>query len=133
MPLHALHSAVQLQLATSSSAWGATGAVETAGVMAEPLFQPKLAMFRASSGGPRWSVASEDELVAHAAAGWHQSVEVSSVAEVSYGNVRHSLLYILSVRRGVRRMCMLSAGAEHGSRQADRALNRDLVYLSLGD
>ena len=55
--------------------------------------------------GPRPStVASEDELVAHAAAGWHQSGEVSSVAEVSYGNgrnehVRHSLLYIpLSVK-----------------------------------
>ena len=30
------------------------------------------------------TVASEDELGAHAAAGWHQSVEVSSVAEVSY-------------------------------------------------
>ena len=88
--------------------------------------------------GPRPStVASEDELVAHAAAGWHQSVEFSSVAEVSYGNgrnkhVRHSLLYIPSVRRGVRRMCMLSPGAERGSRQADRALDRDLAYLSLG-
>ena len=73
------------------------------------------------------TVASEDRLVAHAA----------SVAEVSYGHgrsdhVRHSLLYIPSVRRGVRRMCMLSPGAEHGSRQADRALDRDLVYLSLG-
>ena len=48
--------------------------------------------------GPRPStVASEDELVAHAAAGWHQSVEVSSVAEVSYDHGRsehvcHSLL-----------------------------------------
>ena len=88
--------------------------------------------------GPRPStVASEDELVAHAAAGWHQSVEVSSVAEVSYGHdrsdhVRHSLLYIPSARRGVRRMCMLSPGAERGSRQADGALDRDLVYLSLG-
>ena len=56
----------------------------------------------------------------------------------SYGNgrnehVRHSLLYIPSVRSGVRRMCMLSHGAERGSRQADRALNRDLVYLSLWD
>ena len=87
--------------------------------------------------GPRPStVASEDEHVAHAAAGWHQSVEVSSVAEVSYGNERnehvcHSLLYIPSVRRGVRRMCMLSPGAERGSRQADRALDRDLVYLPL--
>ena len=71
--------------------------------------------------GPRPStVASEDELVAHAAAGWHQSVEISLVAEVYYGHdrsdhVRHSLLYIPSVRRG-----------------ADRALDRDLVYLSLG-
>ena len=41
------------------------------------------------------TVASEDGLVAHAAAGWHQS-------EVSYGHgrsdhVRHSLLYIPSV------------------------------------
>ena len=50
--------------------------------------------------GPRPStVASEDEFGAHAAAGWHQSVEVSSVAEVSYihgrsEHVRHSLLYI---------------------------------------
>ena len=67
--------------------------------------------------GPRPStLASEDELVAHAAAGWHQSMEVSSVAEVSYGNgrneqVRHSLLYIPSVRRGVRRMSMLYPGA----------------------
>ena len=32
VPLHVLHSAVQLQLTTSSSAWGATGVVETAGV-----------------------------------------------------------------------------------------------------
>ena len=85
--------------------------------------------------GPRPStVASEDELVAHAAAGWHQSVEISSVAEVSYGqgrneHVRHSLLYIPSVRRGVRRMCMLSPGAERASRQADQALDRDLTYL----
>ena len=82
--------------------------------------------------GPRPStVASEDELGAHAAAGWHQSVEVSSVTEVSYvhgrpEHVRHSLLYIPSVRRGVRRMCVLSPGAERGSRQADRALYRDL-------
>ena len=88
--------------------------------------------------GPRPSVvASEDELGAHATAGWNQSVEVSSVAEVSYGHgrsehVRHSLLYIPSVRRGVRRMCMLSPIAERGSRQADIALDRDLVYLSLG-
>ena len=86
--------------------------------------------------GPRpFTVASEDELGAHAAAGWHQSVEVSSVAEVSYvhgtsEHVCHSLLYIPSVRRGVRRMCV-SPGAERGSRQADRALDRDLVYLSL--
>ena len=71
--------------------------------------------------GPRPStVASEDELVAYAVAGWHQSVEVSSVVEVSYGNgrnghVRRSLLYIPSVRRGVRRMCMLPPGAERGS------------------
>ena len=82
--------------------------------------------------GPRLStVASEDELGAHAAAGWHQSVEVSLVAEFSYGHgrsehVRHSLLYIPSVRKGVRRM---SLGAERGSRQAVRALDRDLVYL----
>ena len=139
--LHALYSAVQLQLTTSSSALGATGAVETAGVMAEPsMFQPKLAIFRASSGGSRWSAAfhsSTDELAAHAAAGWHQSVAVSSVAEVSYvhgrsDHVRRSLLYIPSVRTGVRRMCVLSPGAERGSRQADRALDRDLVYLSLG-
>ena len=88
--------------------------------------------------GPRLStVAFEDELGAHAAAGWHQSVNVSSVAEVSYVNgrsehVRHSLLYIPSVRRGVRRMCMLSPGDERGLRQAVRALDRDLVYLSLG-
>ena len=88
--------------------------------------------------GPRPStVASEYELGVHAAAGWHQSVEVSSLAEVSYVHGRsehvcHSLLYIPSVRRGVRRMCVLSPGAERGSRQADRALDRDLVYLSLG-
>ena len=50
--------------------------------------------------GPRPStVASEDELVAHAAADCHQSVEVSSVTEVSYGHdrrdhVRHSLLSV---------------------------------------
>ena len=56
--------------------------------------------------GPRPStVVSEDELVAHAAAGWHQSVDVSSVAEVSCGNgrnehVRHSLLYILLSAEG---------------------------------
>ena len=87
--------------------------------------------------GPRPStVASEDELVAHAAAGWHQSVEVSSVAEVAYGNgrnehVRHSLSYIPSVRRGVRIMYMLPPGAERGSPQVVRALDRDLVYLSL--
>ena len=88
--------------------------------------------------GPQPSgVASEDELGAHATAGWHQSVEVSSVAEVSYGHgrsehVRHSLLYIPSVRRRVRRMCMLPPGAERGSPQVVRALDRDLVYLSLG-
>jgi len=88
--------------------------------------------------GPRPStVASEDELGAHAAAGWHQSVEVSSVAEVSYihgrsEHMRHSLLYIPSVRRGVRKMCELSPGAERGSCQADRALDRDLVYISQG-
>ena len=91
------------------------------------MFQPKLAIFRASSGGSRWpwlsTVSSEDELGAHAAAGWHQSVEVSLVAEVSYGHsrsehVRHSLLYIPSVHRGVRRMCTLSPGVERGSRQA---------------
>ena len=53
-----LHYAVQLQLTTSSSAWGATAVVETAVVMAEPsMFQPKLAMFRASSGGSRWAAA----------------------------------------------------------------------------
>ena len=86
--------------------------------------------------GPRPStVASEDELGAHAAAGWHQSVEVSSVAEFSYvhsrsEHVRHSLLFIPSVHRGVRKMCMLSPGAERGSRQADRALDRDwYIYL----
>ena len=88
--------------------------------------------------GPRPStVASEDELGAHATAGWHQSVEVSSVAEVSYGHgrsehVRHSLLYTPSVRRGVRRMYILPPGAERGSPQVVRALDRDLVYLSLG-
>ena len=88
--------------------------------------------------GPRPStVASEDELVAHVTAGWHQSVDISSVAEVSYGNgrnehVRHSLLYTPFVLKGARGMCMLSLGAERGSRQADRALDRDLVYLSLG-
>ena len=59
------------------------------------------------------------------------------MAEVSYGHgrsehVRHSLLYIPSVRRGVRRMSMLSPGAERGSRQVVRALDQDLVYLSLG-
>ena len=79
-------------------------------------------------------VASEDELGAHATGGWHQSVEVSSVAEVCYGHgrsehVRHSLLYIPSVRRGVRRM---PPGAARGSPQVVRALDRDLVYLSLG-
>ena len=72
------------------------------------------------------TVASEHEL---GAAGWHQSVEVSSVAEVSCGHgrrehVRHSLVYIPSGRRGVRRMCMLSSGTERGSRQAVRALHR---------
>ena len=52
--------------------------------------------------GPRPStVASEDELVAHAAAGWRHSGEVSSVAEVSYGNgstcVIHCCTSLLSV------------------------------------
>ena len=46
--------------------------------------------------------------------------------------VASSLLYIPSVRRGVRRMSMLSPGAERGSRQVVRALDRDLVYLSVG-
>ena len=88
--------------------------------------------------GPRPStVTSEDELGAHATAGWRQSVEVSIIAEVSYGHgrnehVRHSLSYIPSVRRGVRIMCMLPPGAERGSPQVVRALDRDLVYLSLG-
>ena len=37
-------------LAFLGSTWGAIGAVETAGVMAEPsILQPKLAIFRASS------------------------------------------------------------------------------------
>ena len=59
------------------------------------------------------------------------------MAEVSYGHgrsehVRHSLLYIPSVRRGVRRMCMQSPGAERGLCQVVRALDQDLVYLSLG-
>ena len=45
--------------------------------------------------GPQPStVASEDELGAHAAAGWHQSVEMSSVAEVSYGKVEVSTCVI---------------------------------------
>ena len=87
--------------------------------------------------GPRPStVASEDDFGAHAVAGWHQSVEVSLVAEVSYGHgrsERHSLLYILfvDVGRGVRKMCILSPGAERVSRQTVRALDRYLVYLSL--
>ena len=34
-----------------------------------------------------------------------------------------------SLRIGVRRMCMLPRGAELGSSQADRALDRDLVYI----
>ena len=75
-------------------------------------------------------MASEDELGAHAAVGWHQS-------EASYGHgrsehVNHSLLYSSFVRRGVRRRWMLSPGAECGSRQAVRALDLDLVCLSLG-
>ena len=54
------------------------------------------------------------------------------MAEVSYGHgrgehVRHLLLYAPYVRRGVRRMCLLSPGAESGSRRAVRALDRDLV------
>ena len=93
------------------------------------MLQPKLGIFRASSGGSRWSAAfhnssSEDKLGAHAA-----------VAEASYGHVRsehvhHSLLYSSFVRRGVRRRWMLSPGAECGSRQAVRALDLDLVCLS---
>ena len=48
----------QLQLTTSRGAWGATGAVETAGEMAEPLMiQPKLAVFRAFPWGSRWYAA----------------------------------------------------------------------------
>ena len=82
-------------------------------------------------------MASEDELGAHAAVGWHQSVAVSLVAEASYGHsrsehVHHSLLYSSFVRRGVRRRWMRSPGAECGSRQAVRALDLDLVCLSPG-
>ena len=56
-------------------------------------------------------------------------------AEVSYvhgrsEHVHHSLLYIPSVHRGVTRMCVLSPGSERGSRQADRAPDRDwYIYL----
>ena len=42
------------------------------------------------------------------------------------------VIHCCTSRRGVRKMCVLSPGAERGSRQADRALDRDLVYLSLG-
>ena len=93
MPQHALHSAAQLQLTTSKSDWGATGAVETAGVMVEhSMLQPKLAIFRAFQVylvDPRAStVSSEDELAAHVTVGWYQ-LEVSSVVvEVSYGQGR---------------------------------------------
>ena len=85
--------------------------------------------------GPRPSTLTSEDELEHAAAGWHQSVEVSSVADVSYvhgrsEHVRHSLLYIPSVRRGVRRMCMLSPGAERGSRQAVQASDRNWdIYL----
>ena len=79
--------------------------------------------------GPRPSTVSfEDELGAHATAGWHQSVNVFSVTEVSYGHcrsehVRHTLLYIPFARGGLRISCMLSPGNELGSRQAVRALS----------
>ena len=74
---------------------GATGSVETVSVMAEPsMFHQHWQYFKRPS-----TLASEDELGAHAAADWHQSVEVSLVAEVSNGHdisehVRHSLLVV---------------------------------------
>ena len=83
------------------------------------------------------TMASEDELGSHAAVGWHQSVAVSLEVEASYGHgriehVHNSLLCSSFVRRGVRRRWMLCHGAECGSRQAVRALDLDLVCLSLG-
>ena len=84
-----------------------------------------------------FTMASEDDLGAHVAVGWHQSVAVSLVVEASYGHgrsehVHHSLLYSSFVGRGVRRRWMLSPGAVCGSRHAVRALDLDLVCLSLG-
>ena len=80
-------------------------------------------------------MASEDELGAHAAVGWHQSVAVSLVAEASYGHgrsehVHHSLLYISFVRRGLRRRWMLSHWAECGSRQAALAIDLGVWALT---
>ena len=64
--------------------------------------------------GPRPSiVTSEDELGEHAAAGWHQSVDISSVAEVSYVKIEvstcviHCCTSILSVEGYAKCVCYL--------------------------
>ena len=76
-PLHALPSVVLVQLTTSRSAWGATGPVETAGLMVEPsILQPSwqyLELLQVGHVGPLTStVASDGELGAPAAAACHQ-------------------------------------------------------------
>ena len=62
---------MQLQLTTPRSAWGATGDVETVGVMPEPsILEQYFDLPRVDHVAPRPSTgASEDELGAHAAAG----------------------------------------------------------------
>ena len=61
-------------------------------------------------------------LGACAAAGWHQSGAISSMAGTSHArgrreHERHPLSYISSVRRKVRRRCLSSPWAERWSRQ----------------
>ena len=82
--------------------------------------------------GPRPStVASEDELEAHATVGWHQSVDVSSVAEVSYGHgrsehVRHSLLHIHSEEY----VCCLLELSVDRPRLTEHLIENWYIYIS---
>ena len=107
------------------SAWGATGAVEMAGVTVEPsTLQPKLAIFRAFSGGSRWSAAFHN-----------QSVAVSLMTKTSHGHgrsehVHNSLLYSSFVRKGTQidECCLLELSVGR-ARLFEHLLYTWYVYL----
>lgn len=123
--LYALPSAVQLQLTISRSAWGATGVVETDGVMVDlSVIQPKLTIFWASSHISCWSAAFNSSIWRCAQSTW--SCMFASVGGSFFsgrGFLRpqlkcrctcHSLLYISSVHRGLRRKYMQFPGGNRG-------------------